>query len=232
MRTRVRVCRLVHGRAWVCMGVHACAGVCACARACMRVCMEARNRARTSRSRSLVAPAADTYKRLLLAHRDYAALNVYVALCYARLDYFDVSQVGHGQQEEEASFSSFCSGGQKPTRTPHPRRAPRPGLALNASVRSQEPRCACCHLARKGNTQPPTLFRRSCQSTSRRTPPALRPSTSRHATPSGARGRGWQSRADHGPTHLPSPRNTHTHTHTHSHTLTHTHTLTHSHTHL
>jgi hypothetical protein len=38
----------------------------------------------------------DTYKRLLLAHGDYAALGVYVALCYSRLDYHDTSQVGGG----------------------------------------------------------------------------------------------------------------------------------------
>ena len=31
------------------------------------------------------------YKRLLLEHRDYQALNVYLALCYSKLDYFDVS---------------------------------------------------------------------------------------------------------------------------------------------
>ncbi|GBF97642.1 hypothetical protein Rsub_10518 [Raphidocelis subcapitata] len=36
--------------------------------------------------------ATDTYKRLLLAHRDCAALGVYAALCYARLDYYDASQ--------------------------------------------------------------------------------------------------------------------------------------------
>jgi intraflagellar transport protein 56 len=28
---------------------------------------------------------------LLLENRDYAALNVYVALCYYKLDYYDVS---------------------------------------------------------------------------------------------------------------------------------------------
>jgi hypothetical protein len=39
-------------------------------------------------------PHADTYKRLLTSHRDYSALNVSVALCYSRLDYFDASQVG------------------------------------------------------------------------------------------------------------------------------------------
>ena len=31
------------------------------------------------------------YKRLLLEHRDFLALNVYVALCYCKLDYYDVS---------------------------------------------------------------------------------------------------------------------------------------------
>ena len=35
--------------------------------------------------------ATDIYKQLLLEHRDYHALNVYVALCYSKLDYFDVS---------------------------------------------------------------------------------------------------------------------------------------------
>ena len=31
------------------------------------------------------------YKRLLLEHREFLALNVYVALCYSKLDYYDVS---------------------------------------------------------------------------------------------------------------------------------------------
>lgn len=31
------------------------------------------------------------YKRLLLEHRDFFALNVYLGLCYSKLDYFDVS---------------------------------------------------------------------------------------------------------------------------------------------
>ena len=38
--------------------------------------------------------SADIYKRLLLSHADFAAVNDYVALCYARLEYYDVSQVG------------------------------------------------------------------------------------------------------------------------------------------
>ncbi|KAF5287512.1 hypothetical protein FQA39_LY04140 [Lamprigera yunnana] len=36
--------------------------------------------------------AIDIYKRLLLQNRDNLALNVYVALCYYKLDYYDVSQ--------------------------------------------------------------------------------------------------------------------------------------------
>lgn len=36
--------------------------------------------------------AIDIYKRLLLQNRDNRALNVYVALCYYKLDYYDVSQ--------------------------------------------------------------------------------------------------------------------------------------------
>ena len=35
--------------------------------------------------------ATDIYKRLLLENKDHLALNVYVALCYCKLDYFDVS---------------------------------------------------------------------------------------------------------------------------------------------
>ena len=35
--------------------------------------------------------AADVYKRLLMEHRDFSALNVYLGLCYSKLDYFDVS---------------------------------------------------------------------------------------------------------------------------------------------
>ena len=35
--------------------------------------------------------ATDIYKRLLLENREYLALNVYVALCYYKLDYYEVS---------------------------------------------------------------------------------------------------------------------------------------------
>ncbi|RDD37735.1 Intraflagellar transport protein 56 [Trichoplax sp. H2] len=42
--------------------------------------------------RSHYQEAIDIYKRILLENRDYLALNVYVALCYYKLDYYDVSQ--------------------------------------------------------------------------------------------------------------------------------------------
>uniref|UniRef100_T2MK78 Intraflagellar transport protein 56 n=1 Tax=Hydra vulgaris TaxID=6087 RepID=T2MK78_HYDVU len=42
--------------------------------------------------RSHFQEAIDIYKRILLDNREYYALNVYVALCYYKLDYFDVSQ--------------------------------------------------------------------------------------------------------------------------------------------
>ncbi|CAH1795130.1 unnamed protein product [Owenia fusiformis] len=42
--------------------------------------------------RSHYQEAIDIYKRILLDNRDYVALNVYVALCYYKLDYYDVSQ--------------------------------------------------------------------------------------------------------------------------------------------
>lgn len=36
--------------------------------------------------------AIDIYKRVLLDNKDLLALNVYVALCYYKLDYYDISQ--------------------------------------------------------------------------------------------------------------------------------------------
>uniref|UniRef100_A0A452RKF1 Intraflagellar transport protein 56 n=1 Tax=Ursus americanus TaxID=9643 RepID=A0A452RKF1_URSAM len=42
--------------------------------------------------RSHYQEAIDIYKRILLDNRSYLALNVYVALCYYKLDYYDVSQ--------------------------------------------------------------------------------------------------------------------------------------------
>lgn len=42
--------------------------------------------------RSHYQEAIDIYKKILLEHRDFLALNVYVALCYYKLDYYDVSQ--------------------------------------------------------------------------------------------------------------------------------------------
>jgi intraflagellar transport protein 56 len=41
--------------------------------------------------RSHFQEATDTYKRLLLDNRDDLAINVYVAMCYYKLDYYDVS---------------------------------------------------------------------------------------------------------------------------------------------
>uniref|UniRef100_A0A3Q3RE38 Intraflagellar transport protein 56 n=1 Tax=Monopterus albus TaxID=43700 RepID=A0A3Q3RE38_MONAL len=42
--------------------------------------------------RSHYQEAIDIYKRLLLQNREFLALKVYVALCYYKLDYYDVSQ--------------------------------------------------------------------------------------------------------------------------------------------
>lgn len=36
--------------------------------------------------------AIDIYKRYLLENRQFWALNVYIALCYYKLDYYDISQ--------------------------------------------------------------------------------------------------------------------------------------------
>jgi intraflagellar transport protein 56 len=40
---------------------------------------------------TLSPQATDIYKRLLLENREDLALNVYVAMCYYKLDYYDVS---------------------------------------------------------------------------------------------------------------------------------------------
>lgn len=45
----------------------------------------------TNMENSRVKQATDIYKRLLLENRDDLALNVYVAMCYYKLDYYDVS---------------------------------------------------------------------------------------------------------------------------------------------
>lgn len=42
--------------------------------------------------RSHFQEATDIYKRILIEHKDYSALNIYIALCYSRLEYYDVSQ--------------------------------------------------------------------------------------------------------------------------------------------
>lgn len=41
--------------------------------------------------RSHYQESTEIYKRLLIEHREYLALQVYVALCYYKLDYYDVS---------------------------------------------------------------------------------------------------------------------------------------------
>merc|ERR1719387_2128754 len=41
--------------------------------------------------RSHFQEATDIYKRLLVENREHLALNVYVALCYYKLDYYDVA---------------------------------------------------------------------------------------------------------------------------------------------
>jgi len=35
--------------------------------------------------------ATEIYRKLALENRDYIAINVYIALCYYKLDYYDVS---------------------------------------------------------------------------------------------------------------------------------------------
>lgn len=42
--------------------------------------------------RSHYQEAIDIYKRILVENREYLAINVYVAMCYYKLDYYDVSQ--------------------------------------------------------------------------------------------------------------------------------------------
>ena len=41
--------------------------------------------------RSHFEEATDIYKKLLIENRDYHAVNIYVALCYYKMDYYDVS---------------------------------------------------------------------------------------------------------------------------------------------
>merc|ERR1719158_214115 len=41
--------------------------------------------------RSHFQEATDIYKRLLVENREHLALNVYIALCYYKLDYHDVA---------------------------------------------------------------------------------------------------------------------------------------------
>jgi len=41
--------------------------------------------------RSHFEEATDIYKKLLLENREFHAINYYVALCYYKMDYYDVS---------------------------------------------------------------------------------------------------------------------------------------------
>ena len=41
--------------------------------------------------RSHYEEASEVYKKLLIENKDYHAINVYVALCYYKMDYYDVS---------------------------------------------------------------------------------------------------------------------------------------------
>ncbi|CAD5118028.1 DgyrCDS6768 [Dimorphilus gyrociliatus] len=42
--------------------------------------------------RSHYEEAIDIYKRVLFEHKDYLAVHVYIALCYYKMDYYDISQ--------------------------------------------------------------------------------------------------------------------------------------------
>nr|XP_023013429.1 intraflagellar transport protein 56 [Leptinotarsa decemlineata] len=53
--------------------------------------------------------AIDIYKRLLLQNRENIALNVYVALCYYKLDYYDVSQEVLGMYLNQYSDSVIAT---------------------------------------------------------------------------------------------------------------------------
>jgi intraflagellar transport protein 56 len=41
--------------------------------------------------RSHFEEATEIYKKLLLENREFAAVNYYIALCYYKMDYYDVS---------------------------------------------------------------------------------------------------------------------------------------------
>ena len=41
--------------------------------------------------RSHFEEATEIYKKLLIENKDYHAINIYVALCYYKMDYYDVS---------------------------------------------------------------------------------------------------------------------------------------------
>lgn len=41
--------------------------------------------------RSHFEEATEIYKKLLIENKDFLAINIYVALCYYKMDYYDVS---------------------------------------------------------------------------------------------------------------------------------------------
>lgn len=67
--------------------------------------------------RSHFQEATDIYKRLLLENREHWALNVYIALCYYKLDYYDVAleilqtylTTPHGQNSITAVNLKACA---------------------------------------------------------------------------------------------------------------------------
>lgn len=71
--------------------------------------------------------ATDIYKRLLLEFRDYAALSVYVAQCYYKLDYYDVSMdvlnlydTRHDRPDLDLTFPTFLIDPTDPPFFPYP----------------------------------------------------------------------------------------------------------------
>ena len=52
--------------------------------------------------------SADPYT-LVSLYREFLALNVYVALCYYKLDYYDVSQVDLTSSHSVTNKNSYCS---------------------------------------------------------------------------------------------------------------------------
>jgi intraflagellar transport protein 56 len=59
--------------------------------------------------RSHYQEAIDIYKALLAKNRDFSALHVYVALCYYKLDYYDVSQEVLGTYMQVGASSLYMT---------------------------------------------------------------------------------------------------------------------------